>query len=82
MLNQVVSQPVSMQLRYRLFFDYAFIRSSMRIFLNQFVMHADHIVERFPGPKHADHDTMLLFGIFVDIVEILTPVTCIISNRC
>jgi len=43
----------------------------MRIFIDQLVMNTDKIVERHPGPKHADHDTMLLFWIFIDIVEVL-----------
>ncbi len=41
----------------------------MRIFLDQLVMHAQNIVEWHPGPKQLRHDTMFLFGIFVDIVE-------------
>jgi len=57
MLNQVVSQPVSMQLWYRLFFDYAFVGFSVRVFLDQLVMHAGNIVERHPSPEH-----MLNFG--------------------
>ena len=43
----------------------------MRKFLNHFVVHASNIVKRYPGPKHADHDTMFLPGILEDIEEIV-----------
>jgi len=45
-----------------------FVRLSMRIFLDQLVVHAGNIVERHPGPKHLRHDTMFFLGILVDVL--------------
>jgi len=49
--------------------DLTEIGFSMWIFLDQLVMQAQNIVEWHPGPKQLRHNSMFLFGIFVDIEE-------------
>ena len=53
----------------------------MRIFLDQLVMHAGNIVERHPSPQQLCHDTMFLFGIFIDVEEILARQSAVLSGH-